>query len=69
MFETWKVYIGQMDKENLKEEMKMTETATWWETIFTGAFAMGINKERLSELEEESFLYFKEVQDEMESNN
>jgi hypothetical protein len=44
----------------------MTETATWWETIFTGAFAMGINKERLSELDEESFLYFKEVQDEME---
>jgi hypothetical protein len=58
-----------MDNENLKEEMKMTETETWWETIFTGAFAMGINKERLSELEEESFLYFKEEQGEMENNN
>lgn len=49
--------------------MNMTETETWWEPIFTGAFAMGINKERLSELEEEAFLYFKEASDEMESNN
>ncbi|MFF2752280.1 hypothetical protein ACFVR1_00815 [Psychrobacillus sp. NPDC058041] len=47
----------------------MTETETWWETIFTGAFAMGINKERLTELEEESFLYFKEDQSELENNN
>lgn len=58
-----------MDKGKLKEEMNMIETETWWETIFTGAFAMGINKERLSELDEESFLYFKEDQEEMESNN
>lgn len=49
--------------------MNMTETETWWETIFTGAFAMGINKERLSELEEETFLYFEEVREGMESNN
>jgi hypothetical protein len=53
----------------LKEEIEMTITETWWETIFTGAIAMGINKERIDELDEESFLYFKEVQDEMESNN
>lgn len=47
----------------------MTETETWWEPIFTGAFAMGLNKERLTELEEEAFLYFKEDLDETESNN
>lgn len=47
----------------------MTETQTWWETIFTGAFEMGINKERLNELEEESFLYFKEIPEEMENTN
>lgn len=54
---------------NLKEELEMTETQTWWETIFTGAFEMGINKERLNELEEESFLYFKEIPEEMENTN
>ena len=32
---------------------------TWWETIFTGSLELGINKERLDELEEENFLYFK----------
>ncbi|WP_166462412.1 hypothetical protein [Psychrobacillus vulpis] len=48
----------------------MTETeTTWWEPIFTGAIAMGINKERLSELNEEAFLYFTENQDETEPNN
>lgn len=33
---------------------------TWWETIFTGSLSLGINKERLSELEQENFLYFQE---------
>lgn len=47
----------------------MTETETWWEPIFTGAFALGINKERINEIEEESFLYFKEEQNETETTN
>lgn len=38
----------------------MTTTDTWWETIFEGNLAAGWNKERLSELEEEHFLYFSE---------
>ena len=38
----------------------MTTTDTWWETIFEGNLAIGVNKERMSELEEEHFLYFKE---------
>ena len=33
---------------------------TWWETIFTGSLSLGINKERLAELEQENFLYFEE---------
>lgn len=47
----------------------MTETETWWEPIFKGAIALGLNKERLNELEEESFLYFTEEKQEMENNN
>lgn len=47
----------------------MIETTTWWETIFTGAFEMGLNKDRISELDEESFLYFKEEYDELENPN
>lgn len=36
----------------------MNETTKWWDEIFTGPMALGINKERLAELEEESFIYF-----------
>ncbi len=46
----------------------MTETETWWEPIFQGPRALGLNKERINELEEESFLYFQQVEQEMESN-
>lgn len=38
--------------------MVMTTTETWWETIFEGPLSLGINKERLNELDEEHFLYF-----------
>lgn len=30
----------------------------WWENIFEGHLAHGVNKERMSELEREEFLYF-----------
>ena len=36
----------------------MTTTETWWEEIFEGNLALGINKERFAELENENFLYF-----------
>lgn len=36
----------------------MTTTETWWEEIFEGKLSLGINKERLTELEDENFLYF-----------
>ncbi len=38
----------------------MTTTGTWWEEIFEGNLSLGINKERITELEEENFLYFEE---------
>ena len=36
----------------------MMKTETWWETIFSGVLEIGINKEKLVELADESFLYF-----------
>lgn len=38
----------------------MTATETWWENLFEGDLALGINPERLAELDSEKFLYFKE---------
>lgn len=42
----------------------MMKTETWWETIFSGVLEIGINKDKLVELADESFLYF--TQDELE---
>ncbi|WP_210469575.1 hypothetical protein [Sporosarcina sp. 6E9] len=44
----------------------MTATETWWEEIFEGNLSLGINKERLSELEDENFLYFSEEEESTE---
>ncbi len=38
----------------------MTVENNWWEKIFEGNLSLGINKEAVKELENESFLYFKE---------
>ncbi len=42
--------------------MVKTET-TWWEPIFSGSLSLGINKERLNELEEEAFIYFDDTEE------
>ncbi|MCM3742647.1 hypothetical protein M3193_00710 [Sporosarcina luteola] len=36
----------------------MTTTETWWETIFEGNLSLGLNKERVTDLDNETFLYF-----------
>lgn len=36
----------------------MTTTENWWETIFEGPLSLGINKDRVNDLDEEHFLYF-----------
>lgn len=36
----------------------MTTTDTWWETIFEGNLSLGLNKERITDLDNETFLYF-----------
>ncbi len=38
----------------------MIITETWWETIFSGVLAIGIDENKLHQLEDESFLYYKE---------
>ncbi|WP_342463300.1 hypothetical protein NST62_02890 [Ureibacillus sp. FSL K6-8385] len=39
--------------------MMMVTTKYWWEDVFTGPLAIGINEEKIHQLEDESFLYFK----------
>lgn len=38
----------------------MIITDTWWETIFSGVLAIGINEQKMVQLEDESFLFYKE---------
>ncbi|MET3575693.1 hypothetical protein ACFFIY_08110 [Bhargavaea ullalensis] len=41
----------------------MMKQENWWDEMFTGNLELGINKERLAELEQENFLYFTEEQE------
>lgn len=50
------------------EEMDMTTTETWWETIFEGNLSLGLNKERISDLEDETFLYYGEMDPQVDSD-
>lgn len=47
-----------LHKYNRMGELFMMLTETWWESIFSGALAYGINEEKLHLLEDEAFLYF-----------
>lgn len=38
----------------------MMTTNTWWEKIFEGDLSIGVDQKRMSELEDENFLYFKD---------
>ncbi|CAM3096745.1 hypothetical protein FITA111629_03225 [Filibacter tadaridae] len=44
----------------------MTTTESWYETIFEGNLSLGIDKDRLFELEEENFLFFNEEEPNLE---
>lgn len=45
----------------------MANQSNWWEPIFSGELEIGLNKEKLEEIDQEAFLYFDENQMEMES--
>ena len=46
----------------------MGKQANWWEPIFSGELEVGLNKEKLDDLDQESFLYFDEAQFDMEKH-
>ncbi|WP_168214720.1 MULTISPECIES: hypothetical protein [unclassified Lysinibacillus] len=39
----------------------MIITETWWGEIFSGPLSIGVNEQKLAQLEDESFLYFDEL--------
>ncbi|MDN7244373.1 hypothetical protein QWY13_02620 [Planococcus sp. N017] len=46
----------------------MGKQVNWWEPIFSGELEVGLNKDKLEDMEQESFLYFNEAQIDMESH-
>jgi hypothetical protein len=46
----------------------MGKQTSWWEPIFSGELEVGLNKDKLDDLEQETFLYFDESQFDMESH-
>lgn len=38
----------------------MNDQTNWWEPIFTGTLEMGVDKEKMETVNEESLLYFAE---------
>ncbi|MGI2327400.1 hypothetical protein [Planococcus sp. YIM B11945] len=46
----------------------MNDHTNWWEPIFSGELEVGLNKNRLDDMEQETFLYFNEPQLDMETN-
>ena len=38
----------------------MMITETWWGEIFLGPLSIGLNEQKIAQLEDESFLYFDE---------
>ena len=47
----------QLHKYNRTGELFMMMTETWWESIFSGALAHGINEDKMHLLQDEAFLY------------
>lgn len=45
----------------------MNENTNWWEPVFSGQLEIGLNKEKLENVEEEAFLYYNQPVTEMES--
>lgn len=45
----------------------MNEQTNWWEPIFTGQLEVGVNKEKLENVTEESILYYEETSNQTES--
>lgn len=46
----------------------MQKGTNWWDPIFSGELEVGLNKERLEDLEQEAFLYHEAASSEVESH-
>lgn len=46
----------------------MEKQTNWWEPIFSGELEVGLNKERLEDLDQETFLYHETPPTEMETH-
>lgn len=46
----------------------MVTTESWWEAIFSGVLEIGLDKEKIKKLNDESFLYLKQDEPESEEN-
>lgn len=49
-----------MHNNRTKEDIIMMITETWWGEIFSGPLSIGLNEQKIQQLEDESFLYFDE---------
>lgn len=45
----------------------MKDNTNWWEPVFSGQLAIGLNKEKLEDIEQEAFLYYGQHNQEMEN--
>ncbi len=45
----------------------MEKQTNWWEPIFSGELEVGINKEKMDTVEQESFLYFEASANDVET--
>ncbi len=43
----------------------MISTETWWEKIFSGPLSIGLNGEKVHQLEDESFLFLNQEEEEL----
>ena len=49
-----------MHNNRTKGDIIMMITETWWGEIFSGPLSIGLNEQKIQQLEDESFLYFDE---------
>ena len=49
---------GKIQYIKLLEVMIMLMTQAWYEAIFSGVLEIGLDREKVQQLEDESFLYF-----------
>lgn len=68
-------YLNCLQRSSLRKNFikeganDMISTKYWWEDIFSGPLAIGINEEKIHQLEDESFLFFKHPLEEEEEHS